>query len=131
LTMRSLLIMLVFVQHYLLMGPIQDSFVTGDYSRLGAVCADTVSINMEDPVDLRGNYGRDRFISILSGRMKGFRVFPLEWISKHIWEDYAVQSFNITLRNRLNERDYFYKLIFFMNREGKEWKVYYLRGIKL
>lgn len=129
--MRSLLIMLVFVQHYLLMGPIQDSFVTGDYSKLQAVCADTVSINMEDPVDLRGNYRRDRFISILSGRMKGFRVFPIEWISKHIWEDYAVQSFNITLRNRLNEKDYFYKLIFFMNREGKEWKLYYLRGIKL
>lgn len=129
--MRSLLIMLMFVQHYLLMGPIQDSFVSGDYAKLKEVCADTVSINMEEPIDLRGNYGRDRVISILSGKMKGFKVFPIEWISKHIWEDYAVESFNITLRNRLNERDDFYKLIFFMNREGKEWKLYYLRGIKL
>jgi len=129
--MRALLIMLVFVQHYLLMGPIQDSFVNGEYEKLESICADTVSINMEDPVNLRGNYGRERFISILAGRMKGFRVFPIEWISKHIWGDYAVQSFNITLRNRLNEKDYFYKLIFFMNREGKEWKLYYLRGIKL
>ncbi len=121
----------MFVQHYLLMGPIQDSFVSGDFSKLKAVCADSISINMEEPLDLRGNYKRDRFIRILAGRMKGFKVIPIEWISKHIWEDYAVESFNITLRNRQNERDDFYKLIFFMNREGKEWKLYYLRGIKL
>ena len=129
--MRSILLVLMFVQHYLLMGPIQDSIVSGNYVKFGEVCAETVSVNMEEPLSLRGNYIRERFIKKLSLNMGGFRVLSLEWISKHIWEDYAVQSLNLKLKNIRNGKDEFYKLIFFMKREEKEWALYYLRGIRL
>jgi len=129
--MRPVFILLMFVQHYLLMGPIQDAIVSGDYVGFGGVCAETVLMNMEEPVKLRGNYKKERFIKELSERMTGFKVISLEWISKHIWEDYAVQSLNLKMKDERNGRTEFYKLIFFMNKEGKEWKLYYLRGIKL
>jgi len=123
--------MLVFIQHYLLMGPIQESIVSGDYNRFEKVCADSVSVNMENPLNFRGNYKRERFIKIISKKMRVFKVISLEWISKHMWEDYAVQSLNLKLKNIRNGKNEFYKLIFFMKRNKKEWTLYYLRGIKL
>ncbi len=121
----------MFVQHYLLMGPIQDSIVTGDYFKFGEVCAETVSVNMEEPLGFRGNVSRERFVKDLSSNMDRFKVSSLEWISKHIWENYAVQSLNLELKNIRTGKNEFYKLIFFMKREDKEWTLYYLRGIRL
>ncbi len=113
------------------MGPIQQSIESGDYSRFEKVCSDSVSVNMENPLNLRGNYGRERFVKIISEKMNEFKVTSLEWISKHIWENYAVQSLNLELKNIRSGKNEFYKLIFFMKRNRKKWTLYYLRGIKL
>ena len=129
--MKTVLILLTFVQHFLLMSPIQDSIISGDYDKFEKVCATTVSVNMEEPVKLEGNYKKDRFINKLHMQMNRFKVEKLKWISKHIWEDFAVQSLDLELRNIRNGKDEFYKLIFFMKREKKEWTLYYLRGISL
>ncbi len=122
---------MIFVQHYLLMGPIQNSIVSGNYNGFENVCTETVSVNMEKPLSLRGHYNKKRFARELSFIMEEYKVISLEWISKHIWEDYAVQSLNLKLKNFRNGKNEFYKLIFFMKRKGKEWVLYYLRGIRL
>ena len=129
--MRALLILLAFTQHYLLMGPIQDAVVSGDFSPFRDVCSERVSVNMEEPLALRGNFEKNRFIKNMTAGFSEFKVVSMEWISKHIWEDYAVQSLNLRMKNIRNGRDEVYKLIFFMKREQKEWTLYYLRGIRL
>ncbi len=129
--MKTAIMILMFVQHYLLMVPIQDSIVSGNYESFKNVCMDKVAVNMESPIKLRGNFKKEKFIKDLSFQMNRFKVVELEWISKHIWENFAVQSLNLKLKNLKNGKYEFYKLIFFMKRDQKEWELYYLRGIKL
>jgi len=60
----------------------------------------------------------------------------LEWSSLQVEDNIAVQSLNLIMTNRFSRLKIFYKLILFMsadyNQEKEiEWKLYYLRGLRI
>lgn len=129
--MKIVTIMFIFIQHYLLMGPIQSSIESGNYENFEKICQNEISVNMEEPLPVKGYFSRNEFVKNFSKKMEHFKVKELEWISKHIWENFAVQSLNIVLKSIRSRTNVYYKFIFFMKRDNQEWKLYYLRGIKL
>ena len=129
--MKIATLLFIFIQHYLLMGPIQSSIESGNYEKFEKICQNDISVNLEEPLQVKGYFKRNEFIKNFSKKMKYYKVKELEWISKHIWENFAVQSLNIVLKSIRSRNNIYYKFIFFMKRDKQEWKLYYLRGIKL
>ena len=122
---------MLFSQHYLLMDPIQKSFENSDFSGLNSVTTRQLIVNLESPISITGDFKRERFIKKFGIIMKYFKIKKSEWVSKHIWEDFAVQSMNLIMKNMRSGDNEYYKFIFFLKRIKGEWKLYYLRGIKL
>ncbi|MEN8154994.1 MAG: hypothetical protein ABFR75_13325 [Acidobacteriota bacterium] len=129
--MKAIPLIFIFIQHYLLMGPIQSSIESGNYGSFEKICLRDISVNLESPLQVKGYFPSSEFINNFSKKMENYKVPELEWISKHIWENFAVQSLNIVLKSIRSGNNIYYKLIFFMKRDKQEWKLYYLRGIKL
>jgi hypothetical protein len=117
-------------EHYLLMQPIAEAINTGDFSHFKEISEDKISINFEPPFKLKGYVTIHRFIDEFSAIYALFKADELEWTSKQIGENFGVQSLNVILRNRKSEKEIYYKLIFFMKKEI-EWKIYYLKGLKI
>jgi len=129
--MRTLIILLLFSQHYLLMDPIQKSFEDNDFSGFKNITTKQLIVNLESPLSVTGDFKREKFIEKFGNIMKYFTVEKSEWVSKHIWEDFAVQSMNLIMKNMRSGDNEYYKFIFFLKRVKGDWKLYYLRGIKL
>jgi hypothetical protein len=134
--LKALLLLLQVTQHYLVMGPVQAAIQEGRFAELAPICRPSVVVSLEEPLAIRGALDRRQFIDEFSSRFAGLEVEKLEWSSIQVEEENAVQSLNLILRRRISGARVFYKLILFMNSEaapaaGKEWKLYYLRGLRM
>ncbi len=137
--MKTLIIFLAIAQNFLLMQPIQNAIETGDFSKFSNICTNMLSINLEKPFLKSGYVKSENFSENLSIFLKNYKVDKTEWSSmqnliKLNKEDdtYAVQSLNLFLRNLITKKKLVYKFVFFMQKEkGIEWKIYYLRGIRI
>jgi hypothetical protein len=118
-------------EHYLAMKQIQKAFDTGDFKGFKDISQYKISIDFEPPFELSGYLYVDKFIEDFTHAFAHFETRRIEWVSKHLEEKFAVQSLNLILKNKRSERTVFYKFIFFLTRTGKEWKIYYLKGLKL
>ena len=112
------------------MGPIEHSFKKNDFSKFNKICENYVTTAMDYPLLVNGFLNKSEFIDKISKRMKYYRVLKIEWGSKQIEENYAVQSINLELIDIRNNKTLFYKIIFFM-KKIKEWKLYYLVGLEI
>lgn len=115
---------------FLLMEPIGEALDTGDFKRFRDISEEKISVNFEPPFDLKGYVAIDKFIDDFSSAFSRYRAVGTEWTSKQIEENFAVQSLNVILKDKRSEKDIYYKLIIFMKKRA-EWKIYYLRGLKL
>ncbi|MCP5102599.1 MAG: hypothetical protein GY950_04430 [bacterium] len=116
--------------HYLLMEPIRDAISTGDFGYFRDISEKKISVNFEAPFDLNGYVPIDKFIEDFSVGYAQYKVERMEWSSKQIDENYAVQSLNVILEDNRSEEDVYYKFIFYMRKDVK-WKIYYLRGLRI
>ncbi len=119
-----------FQGHYLLMQPIESAIRSGDFSPFKDISTQRISVNIEAPFHLRGYVGIDKFVDVLSYRYSQFKTEKIEWASKHIEENYAVQSVNVILFNKRTDKEVYFKFIFFMHKQT-QWQIYYLKGLKI
>jgi len=117
-------------EHYLLRSPIEEAIQSGDFSKLKPHLKQKISINLETPFEANGYLFREKFIECMNRFFSNYQSKRIEWSSRQLEEMYSVQSLNITLKNKRTEKYVNYKFIFFLSVD-KEWKIYYLRGIKL
>ena len=120
-----------FTDPFLLMQPIRDSIRTGDFSHFKGICLARISVQLESPFELRGYVPIAKFIEDFSSEYSLYKAERIEWSSKQIEENYAVQSLNVILKDKRSEKEIYYKFIFFMKKRLKQWKIYYLRGLRL
>ena len=113
---------------FLLMQPIEDAVGTGNFTQFKEISAKKISINLESPFDLRGYVDIEKFINDFSTEFSPFKAEKIEWSSKQIDGNYAVQSLNMILKNKRSRQEIYYKFIFFMKR-NVQWEIYYLRGM--
>jgi hypothetical protein len=134
--LKVLLLLLQVTQHYLVMQPLQDAIQNGRFEALAPICRQRIVLNLEEPLALRGAMSREQFIGEFSTRFAALQAEKIEWSSLQVEENIAVQSLNLILKRRFSGSRVFYKLILFMNSDKspdreKEWKLYYLRGLKI
>jgi hypothetical protein len=136
--LKALLLLLQVTQHYLVMQPLQEAIQHGRFASLAPICQQRLVLNLEEPLALSGVMGKEQFIEEFAGRFSALEVEKIEWSSLQAEENIAVQSLNLILKKRFSGARVFYKLILFMNADaapgaskGKEWKLYYLRGLKI
>jgi hypothetical protein len=140
--LRTLLLLLAVTQvsevsqSYLVMQPIQEAVQHGRFSALEPICQQRISLNLEEPFSLSGFMTKGQFIKEFSARLASLAIDKLEWSSLQVEENIAVQSLNLLLSDRFSGFKIYYKLILFMSAETKpakeiEWKLYYLRGLKI
>jgi hypothetical protein len=123
-------------QSYLVMQPIQEALLQGRFAALEPICQERLSLDLESPFALDGFLSKGQFIKTLSDRLAGLAIEKLEWSSLQVEENIAVQSLNLLMIQRLSGLRIYYKLILFMRaaadeKKEKEWKLYYLRGLKM
>ena len=123
-------------QNYLVMQPIQEAVQNGHFSALESICQRRITVNLEEPFSLGGFLTRSQFVEEFSARLANLETEKLEWSSLQVEENIAVQSLNLILVNRFSGLKFYYKLILFMGadynqEQEKEWKLYYLRGLKI
>jgi hypothetical protein len=126
-------------EEYLLMKPIQDSLNTGDFNHLKNHSENKVSINFDPPFELKGYLYIDKIIEECNRKFEQYKTNKIQWISAYLEEKFAVQSLNLILKNKRSEKTVYYKIIFFLKKvkitarteEIKEWKIYYLRGLRI
>ena len=131
-------------QHYLLMQDILNILGDGDFIRFKDICEEKISINFEPPFELYGYLKISEFVHDIKPMFSQFETEHIEWVSKQLEEQFAVQSLNIILKNKRSEKNIYYKLIFFLTKKttyynffffsikkGEEWKIYYIRGLKV
>jgi len=136
--LKTLLLLLQVTQHYLVMQPLQEAIQYGRFTALAPILQQRIVINMEEPLALAGVMSKEQFIEEFTGRFSALEAEKIEWSSLQAEEDIAVQSLNLILKKRFSGSRVFYKLILFMKSdttrrtsEEKEWKLYYLRGLKI
>lgn len=128
--MKIVLLVLAISQQFLLMQPIQDSIRSGDFRGIEPICRRRISVNLEEPFSIKGYYDREQVAGELDLGFSRVTAENIEWSSIQVEETIAVQSMNLVLKDRFSGRKFYYKLIFFMSKE-KEWKLFYLRGLRI
>jgi hypothetical protein len=133
-------------QSYLLMQEILNALGEGDFNSFKnqGFCEEKISINFEPPFDLHGYLDIDKFIHDFTLKFSQFETENIEWVSKQLEEQFAVQSLNIILKNKRSEKIIYYKFIFFLTKKidsfdfmffsikkDEKWKIYYIRGLKI
>jgi hypothetical protein len=137
--LKTLLLLLALPQvsqNYLVMQPIQEAVQHGRFSALAPICQPRISLNLEEPFSLSGFLTKEQFIEEFSARLANLETEKLEWSSLQVEENIAVQSLNLLMTNRFSGLKVFYKLILFMSadynqKQEIEWKLYYLRGLRI
>lgn len=136
--LKTLLLLLQVTQHYLVMQPLQEAIQYGRFAALAPICQQRIVLNMESPLALSGVMSKEQFIEEFARRFSELEAEKIEWSSLQAEEDIAVQSLNLILKKRFSGSRVFYKLILFMKSaaapgtaNGKEWKLYYLRGLEI
>ena len=133
-------------QPYLLMQEILDALGSGDfvYLKNKEVYEDKISVNLEPPFELHGYLDIDEFVHDFTLEFSQYETENIQWVSKQLEEQYAVQSLNIILKNKRSEKTIYYKFIFFLEKKidyynffffsikkDEKWKIYYIRGLKI
>jgi len=135
--LKALLLLLQITQHYLVMQPLQEAIQNGRYAALAPICQQRIVLNLEEPLALQGTMSKEQFIEEFAARFATLEAEKIEWSSIQVEENIAVQSLNLILKKRFSGAKVFYKLILFMNADSfhepkeKEWKLHYLRGLKI
>jgi hypothetical protein len=135
--LKALLLLLQITQNYLVMQPLQEAIQNGRFDALAPICRQRVVLNLEEPLALQGTMSKEQFIEEFSSRFASLEPEKIEWSSIQAEENIAVQSLNLILRKRFSGARVYYKLILFMSADPfrepkeKEWKLYYLRGLKI
>ncbi|MDQ1354353.1 MAG: hypothetical protein QG657_4662 [Acidobacteriota bacterium] len=114
---------------FLLMQPIENAVRSANFSQFKGISAKKISVNLEAPFDLRGYMFIEKFIEDFSEEYAPYKAERIEWSSKQIDENYAVQSLNVVLKNKRSRQEIYYKFIFFMKKNIQQWEIYYLRGL--
>ncbi len=127
---KILVALLTITGHYLMMQPIEDAVRSGDFALFKNISAQRVSVNLAPPFDLKGYLDIDAFIRQFNPRYQNYFTENIEWTSKHIEDTYAVQSLTLVLKHKRSQKEIYYKFIFFM-KKNKEWKIYYLKGLRI
>jgi len=117
------------LEHYLLMQEIPKAFK--NVMLFKPISEAKISVNLDSPFKLHGYFPIDKFIDDFTLRFSEFELLDIEWVSRQLEEQFAVQSLALILKNKRSEKTVYYKLIFFLAKEDKEWKIYYLRGLKI
>jgi hypothetical protein len=115
--------------HYLLMQKIQDALK--NVRLFKPISEVKISVNLDSPFKLHGYFHIDKFVDDFTLKFSGFETLEIEWVSKQLEEQFAVQSLVLILKNKRSEKTVYYKFIFFLTKKDKEWKIYYLRGLKI
>jgi hypothetical protein len=117
------------VKHYLLMQEIPKALKS--VMLFKPISAAKISVNLDSPFKLHGYFPIDKFIDDFTLKFSEFEILDIEWVSRQLEEQFAVQSLALILKNQRSEKTVYYKLIFFLAKKDKEWKIYYLRGLKI
>ena len=117
------------LEHYLLMQEIPKALK--NVMQFKPISEAKISVNLDSPFKLHGYLPIDKFIDDFSSRFSEFEILGIEWVSRQLEEQFAVQSLALILKNKPSEKTVYYKLIFFLVKKDKEWKIYYLRGLKI
>ena len=117
------------VKHYLLMEEIQDAIK--NVKLFKSISTAKISVNLESPLILHGYLPIDKFIDDFALEFSRFETLDIEWVSIQLEEEFTVQSLALVLKDKQSEKTVYYKLIFFLVKKDKEWKIYYLRGLKI
>jgi hypothetical protein len=136
--LKTLLLLLQISQQYLVMQPLQEAIQHHRFAALESICQPHVVLNLEEPFNLSALMSREQFIEEFSGHFRALQTEKIEWSSLQADEDVALQSLNLILRQRFSGARVYYKLILFMkadrNQEAakeKQWKLFFLRGLKI
>jgi hypothetical protein len=136
--LKALLLLLQVTQQYLLIQPLQEAIQQGRFAALVPICQQRIVLNLEEPIELRGVMSKEQFAGEFAERFSALEAEKIEWTSLQAEEDIAVQSLNLILKKRFSGARVFYKLILFMKAgpapgtsKEKEWKLYYLRGLRI
>jgi hypothetical protein len=117
------------LEHYLLMQEIPKAFKNAMLFK--PISEAKISVNLDSPFNLYGYFPIDKFVDDFTMKFSGFETLEIEWVSIQLEEQFAVQSLALILKNKRSEKNVYYKLIFFLIKKDKEWKIYYLRGLKI
>jgi len=121
-------------QNFLLMEPIEDSILRGRMEQMALVCREQISVNLDEPFSLKGYLPRELFRKEMAFKYRDLQTEDLEWVSLQVDGNLAVQSINIILKDQVSGRRIPYKMIFFLltgPSAKREWKIYYLRGLRI
>ena len=134
--LATLLLLFQVTQHYLVMQPLQEAIQEGRFAAMAPICRPRIVVNLEAPFAIWGAMSKEQFIGEFSDRFAALQAEKIEWSSLQAEESIAVQSLNLILKKRFSGTREFYKLILFMDSDiaadgKKEWKLYYLRGLKI
>ncbi|MGD2086100.1 MAG: hypothetical protein PVH61_07955 [Candidatus Aminicenantes bacterium] len=116
-------------EHYLLMQEIPKAFK--NVMQFKSISEAKISVNLDSPFKLHGYFPIDKFVDDFTLRYSEFALLDIEWVSRQLEEQFAVQSLVLILKNERSEKTVYYKLIFFLAKKDKEWKIFYLRGLKI
>ena len=115
--MKIILILFQLTQQYLLMQPIQKSLITGNFSEFQQICRSNISVNIEIPFQLKGYLYIGKFIEEMSSKFLEFNTKRMELSSQHIEDNFAIQSYDLLIKNKKSEKVYLFKFIFFMSKD--------------
>lgn len=116
---------------YLLMQPIDDAVTTGQIKQFQKICLEKIAVDFEPPFNLTGYVYTAKFVEDFAAIYSQYDVLKKEWATKQIENEFAVQSLNLILKNKRSDKTVLYKFIFFMNKKGDDWKIYYFRGLRI
>ncbi len=119
------------VQHFLLMQPIEEAIRAGSFQQFSYTITPRISLHLDKPLNIFGYIGAHQFIAEFEKSFSPYRTERLEWISKQIDGDFAVQTLNLILWDVGASNRIYYKLVFFLRREGGQWRMYHLRGLAM
>ena len=128
--MKLIITLALILQHYLLMLPIENAIKSNDFSRFHLICNNKLLVNIEKPFNFNGYVNSEKFISEFSLAFSRYEPGEIEWTSIVIERDFAIQSLNLVLKDRRTKKVFLYKFIFYTTKE-KEWKLYFLRGLRI
>lgn len=119
------------VQHFLLMQPIEEALKAGSLRQLAPMMTARISLHLDRPFNIFGYYQSESILEAFEKSFSPYETERLEWISKQIDGNYAVQTLNLILWDSGTAVRVYYKLVFFLRREGGQWRLYHLRGLAM
>lgn len=117
--------------HFLLMEPVEQAIRTGSAQAFLPILSQRVSLHLDKPFDLYGYVDAQTFSGEFERTFFTYKTEHIDWISKQIDGDFAVQTLNLTIWNASTRLRAYYKLVLFLRREGGLWRLYHLRGLTM